>query len=184
MKGKTDLPHWLKAKQQLLTRKRKERITALMKHQKWSPARIAKPLTKEGEPCLSHVTINRFGRQSIATIEIIHPIKSFTKTQGIPEERQKRSNVKDNTGVTTGRIGIENPPDIGKQRSRIGDIGVDLMMGRNHKSPLLVITDTATLVTMIQKLNNKNAHDTYTQMKHRLNRFNPSWIKTIPSHNR
>ena len=54
------------------------------------------------------------------------------------------------------------------------------MIGRNHKSPLLVMTDTATLVTMFEKLNNKNADEVYRQMKHRLTRFNPSWIKTIP----
>ena len=56
-------------------------------------------------------------------------------------------------------------------------------MGGNHKSALLVMTDRATLVTMIQKLNRKNAVEVYRQMKHRLTRFNPSWIKTIPFDN-
>ena len=46
--GKTDLRHLLKAKQVLLTGKLKERIAALMKHQKWSPELIAKRLAKEG----------------------------------------------------------------------------------------------------------------------------------------
>ena len=39
-------------------------------------------------------------------------------------KKTKRSNVKDNRGVITGRIGIENRPDVVKQRSRIGDIDV------------------------------------------------------------
>ena len=70
--GKTHSRHLLKAKQGLLTGKLKKRI--------------AKPLTKESEPCLSHETINRFGWQSIATIEITHHIKPFIKTQGILQE--------------------------------------------------------------------------------------------------
>ena len=53
------------------------------------------------------------------------------------------------------------------------------MMGSNHKSALLVMTDSATLVKMIEKLNSKNADEVYTQMKHRLTRCNSSWIKTI-----
>ena len=94
--------------------------------------------------------------------------------------RQKRSNVKDITGVITGGIGIENRPDVVKQCLRIGNIEVDIIMERNHKSPLLVMTDTAILVAMIEKLNHKNADEVYREMKHRLTRFNPSWIKTIP----
>ena len=42
------------------------------------------------------------------------------------------------------------------------------------------MNDRDTLVTMIQKLNRKNADEVYRQMKHILTRFNPSWIKTIP----
>ena len=58
------------------------------------------------------------------------------------------------------------------------------MIGRNHKPPLLVRTERATLVTMIEKLNRKNADEVYRQMKHRVTRFNPSWIETIPFNNR
>ena len=50
VQDKTDLRRLLKAKQGLLTGKPKKRIAPLMKHQKWSPKRIAKPLTKERCP--------------------------------------------------------------------------------------------------------------------------------------
>jgi IS30 family transposase len=66
-----------------------------------------------------------------------------------------------------------------EQRTRIGDIEVDLMMGSNHKSALLVMTDRATLVTMIEKLESKNADEINSKMLKRLTRFNSSWIKTI-----
>ena len=47
--------------------------------------------------------------------------------------RQKRGNVKDNRGVTTGRTGIGHRPGVTNERSRTGDIEVDLIMGRNHR---------------------------------------------------
>jgi IS30 family transposase len=65
------------------------------------------------------------------------------------------------------------------ERKRIGDIEVDLMMGKNHKSALLVITDRTTLVTMIEKLSGKQADEVCSNMKKRLSNFNTAWIKTI-----
>jgi IS30 family transposase len=53
------------------------------------------------------------------------------------------------------------------------------MMGSNHKSALLVMTDRATLVTMIEKLSSKNADEVYQKMNERLTNFDASWIKTI-----
>ena len=55
--GKTDLRHLLKSKQVLLTGNLKERIAALMKHQKWSPELNAKHLVKESDPSVSHETM-------------------------------------------------------------------------------------------------------------------------------
>lgn len=66
--------------------------------------------------------------------------------------RQKRTNKKDRRGAITGRVGIDQRPKVVEKRSRIGDIEVDLMMGSNHKSALLVMTDRTTLITMIEKL--------------------------------
>ena len=178
--GKTNLRHLHEAKKVLLTDKLKERIAGLMKHQKWSPELIAKRLAKEGEFCVSHETIYKWIWMAKHSNHKDHPpYKKLYKDLRHTGRRQKPSNVKDNRGAITGRTGIENRPSVVKQRSRIGDIEVDLMMGSNHKSALLVMTDRATLVTMIQKLNSKNANEVYTQMKHRLTRFNSSWIKTI-----
>jgi len=42
------------------------------------------------------------------------------------------------------------------ERSRLGDIEVDLMVGKNNKSALLVLTDRATLLTKLQKVTSKH----------------------------
>lgn len=178
--SKTDLRHSLKAKQVLLTGELKERIAALMKHQKWSPELIAKRLAKEGEHCVSHETIYKWIWMAKHSNHRDHAAyKRLYKDLRHTGRRQKRSNLKDNRGAITGRTGIENRPDVVGQRSRIGDIEVDLMMGSNHKSALLVMTDRATLVTMIEKLDSKNAEEVYNKMNSRLTGFSSSWIKTI-----
>ena len=45
------------------------------------------------------------------------------------------------------------------------------------------MADRTTLVTMIEKLENKNAGEVYGKMKNRLTVFNPYWTKTITFHN-
>ena len=177
---KTDFRHSVKAKQILLTEDLKKRIAGLLKHQKWSPELIAENLAKEGGNYVSHETIYKWIWTAKHNNHRDHAAyKRLYKDLKHNGRRQKRGNVKDNRGVIKGRTGIEHRPGVVNERSRIGDIEVDLMMGKNHKSALLVMTDRATLVTMIEKLNSKNADEVYRKMKNRSTRFNPSWIKTI-----
>ena len=70
-------------------------------------------------------------------------------------------------------------PSCVETRERIGDLEVDLMMGAHHKSALLVITDRATLITGIEKLESKNASLVCAKIIEKLSRFNSSWVKTI-----
>ena len=66
-----------------------------------------------------------------------------------------------------------------EHRKRIGDLEADLMMGSDHKSALLVLTDRTTLITVIEKLKGKTADEVTHKIKQRLSRFSPSYIKTI-----
>jgi IS30 family transposase len=95
------------------------------------------------------------------------------------KRRQKRVNIKDNRGFILNRTPISERPQIVNERKRIGDIEVDLMMGKKHKSALLVMTDRATLVTMLESLTGKQSGEVYLKMKQRLSNFNSAWIKTI-----
>jgi len=53
------------------------------------------------------------------------------------------------------------------------------MIGSDHKSALLVMTDRATLVTMLEKLSGKEAGEVYDKMERRLTKFSSSWVKTL-----
>ena len=178
--GKTDYRHSSKPKHTLLTDQMKRRIAGLMIYEKWSPELIAKRLSKESERCVSHETIYKWIWMAKHSNHRDHSdYKSLYKHLRHTGRRQKRNNAKDRRGAIKGRIGIDKRPRVVETRSRIGDIEVDLMMGSNHKSALLVMTDRTTLITMIEKLNSKNADGVYEKMKTRLTNFSSSWVKTI-----
>jgi len=178
--SKTEIRHLTKHKQVLLTEVLKQRIVSLLEYEKWSPELICKRLKLKGEYCVSHETIYKWIWNCKHSNHRKHKqyknINKYLKHNG---RRQKRKNIKDNRGAITRRTSICERPKVVEQRSRIGDIEVDLMMGSNHKSALLVMTDRKTLVTMIEKLQSKSANEVYTKMKDRLTNFNKSWIKTI-----
>ena len=172
--------HCLKPKSIILTDGLKKRIADLMEHEKWSPELIAKRLVKESELCVSHETIYKWIWTAKHSNHRNHnAYKKLYKHLRHTGRRQKRNNIKDKRGAIIGRVGIDKRPKVVEQRSRIGDIEVDLMMGSNHKSALLVMTDRATLVTMIEKLSSKNADEVYQKMNQRLTNFDSSWVKTI-----
>ncbi|TYC09225.1 IS30 family transposase [Bizionia gelidisalsuginis] len=177
---KTEQRHCNKPKSILLTEALKKRIAGLMEYEKWSPELIAKRLSKESEVCVSHETIYKWIWTAKHSNHRKHSsYKKLHKHLRHTGRRQKRSNIKDKRGAITGRVGIDKRPKIVEKRLRIGDIEVNLMMGSNHKSALLVMTDRATWVTMIEKLSSKNADEVYKKMNQRLTNFDASWIKTI-----
>lgn len=60
-------------------------------------------------------------------------------------------------------------PKVAGQRSPIGDIGVDRMLVRNHKSVLLVMINRTTLITMLKKLKSKSADEVYEKNEQETN---------------
>jgi IS30 family transposase len=178
--SKTALRHRHKSKQILLTESLKKRIESLLEYEKWSPELIAKRLGMESDICVSHETIYKWIWECKHSNHNKHrPYKKLYTYLKHIGRRQKRKNTKDNREVIIGRVPIGERPKVVDLRTRIGDIEVDLMMGSNHKSALLVMTDRTTLITMTEKLQSKNAEEVYEKMKSRLTNFNSCWIKTI-----
>ncbi len=177
---KTSVRHSFKSKNIKLNEQLKVRIADLLVHHKWSPELISKRLLKQEEICVSHETIYKWIWVAKYSNHRKHKAyKELYKHLRHTGRRQKRSNQKDNRGAITQRVSIEKRPKIVEARKRIGDIEVDLMMGSNHKSALLVMTDRTTLITILEKLESKQAEEVYQKMKKRLSNFNSSWIKTI-----
>ena len=93
--------------------------------------------------------INGYGIVRIAIKEKINAISSCTHILEMVSGAE-RGNRKDSRGIIPNRVSIENRPAIVSKRKRAGDIEVDLMMGKNHKGALLVLTDRATLYTRLK----------------------------------
>lgn len=93
--------------------------------------------------------------------------------------RRKRGNYNDSRGVLSERVGIEERPKVVEERTRLGDLEGDFMVGKAHQSALLVITDRATLLTRLKKVDSRRADRTEVAIEEMLERIPKSFIKTL-----
>ena len=92
------------------------------------------------------------------------------------KRRRRRGNRHDRRGNIPYRVSIEKRPAIVKQRGRLGDLEVDLMMGKKHKGVILVSLDRACLKVKLRKLETKNSE----QIKRTLiNAYAKDQVRTI-----
>ncbi len=166
---KTAIRHTQKPKHSTFTDALKQEAKEWMVHKKYSPELVAAQWKKEGVKGVSHECIYQFiwhckhsnQRKNKAYKQLYKQLKHGKR-------RRKRGNYKDTRGLIPNRVSIENRPEIVDKRRRSGDIEVDLIMGKNHKSALLVTVDRATLMTTIDKLEGKNATSISDKIIHRM----------------
>lgn len=153
---KTRIRHELKPKKIVLTPEMKRQIIPYLTIEKWSPEYISQALPDMA----SHETIYQWIWESKhSTRQENIEYKNLYKHLKHGKRRQKRGNIKDNRGIISGRIPISERPKIVEKRERIGDIEVDLMIGKDHQGALLVMTDRATLHTRMKKLLSKETKE-------------------------
>ena len=155
---RTELRHQEKPKMVIFTKSMKEWIVDRLKEDRWSPELISHQGKKTGECPLSHEWIYQWIWECKHTNRKENQeYKQLYNYLKHGKRRRKRGNRKDRRGIIPNRVSIEERPQIIDKRKRLGDVEVDLMMGKNHKSSLLVMTDRASLFTRIKKMNSKNA---------------------------
>lgn len=170
---KTDLRHKSKPKHLVFDQNLKDNILKLLKEERWSPELISNCTSQE---MVSHESIYKWiWKCKHSTRREDLPYKHLYKYLRHGRRRRKRGNYNDNRGKIPNRVSIDKRPPIVQKRKRIGDIEVDLMMGKNHQSALLVMTDRATLHTRLEKLVNKESDSVYKGIKNsiRRNRYVP-----------
>jgi IS30 family transposase len=91
---------------------------------------------------------------------------------------RKRGNYHGNRGCIPDRVSIEKRPALVEKRKRIGDVEVDLVLGKNHQPGLLVITDRASLKTSLTKISTKASTPIANNI---IRKMKPcqSWVKTM-----
>lgn len=157
---KTRNRHRFKAKKIVFTGEMKKTILEWMEVKRWSPEIIAARAKHLKIDMVSYETIYQWiwsmkksGRRED------RPFKYTYKYLKHGRRRRKRGRVKDSRGILTERVTIEHRPSVVKKRKRLGDYEVDLMLGKNQKSAILVITDRASIKTKIQKVQSKNSKE-------------------------
>ena len=154
--NKTDTRHKMKLKKISFSAELKRDVVRKMTVEKLSPELISATWERENKRGVSHETIYKFIWQAKFSNRNEH--KDFKKTYKLlkhGKRRRKRGNYKDNRGLIQDRVSIEKRSKLVDRRKRLGDIEVDLIIGKNHQGGLLVMLDRASLVTTIDKINSK-----------------------------
>ena len=173
---KTDARHRFKAKRCVFDDSMKQLIKRYLEREKFSPELIS---NCSPHPMISHEWIYRW----IWKCKFSHRREDL-EYKGLYEllkhgrRRRKRGLRRDSRGIIPDRTPIEMRPIIVSKRQRLGDLEVDLMMGKDHKGALLVMTDRATLHTRMVKLQNKESKTVLDASVKRLSR-SPYPIKTL-----
>jgi transposase, IS30 family len=176
--AKTDKRHILKPKQILLTTELKEQIFIKMDKEKLSPELISAQWKKEKRKGVCHETIYQFiWKNKFGNKRKDKKYKNLYKLLKHGKRRRKRGNYKDSRGLIPDRVSIVERSKIVDRRKRLGDIEVDLIIGKNHKGGLLVTLDRATMITTIDKINSKKPKHIKRLILKRMK--NRKYLKTI-----
>lgn len=172
--------HLRKYKRTKLTAELKVQAKGWLENERLSPELIAVEWRAKGIKGVSHERLyqwiwdcKRSGRKEDL------PYKGLYRYLRHGRRRRRRGNYRDNRGAIPDRVPIGERPKVVEARERIGDIEVDLMLGKRDGPPVLVMTDRATLVTKLDLLDSKNADDIAHNIRERVMRIGRSWIKTM-----
>ncbi len=65
---------------------------------------------------------------------------------------RKRGNLKDSRGIISDRVFIDERPVIVDKKERIGDIEIDLVIGKHHKQAILTVVERKSGMAWLRKL--------------------------------
>jgi len=155
---KTCVRHQVKAKRTRFTQKMKDLIVAWMIKERLTPELIYAKAIKQGIDMVSHETIYSWiWEMKHSNKKKQKPYKTLYWYLKHGKRHRKRGHTRDKRGQIPLRRFIEERPAIVAKRKRIGDVEIDLMMGKDHQSALLVMTDRATIKTKLRKVKSKNS---------------------------
>lgn len=174
---KTNNRHRDKHKHIRFTEDLKDQATHWLTTEKLSPELISGRWSVQGVDGVSHEAIYQWiwrgkTQKNPATKELYKHLKHGRR-------RRKRGNYNDSRGILKERTSIEQRPEVVDERSRLGDVEIDLMVGKAHKSALVVITDRATLLTRLKKITSRHAELTELAIEESLARVPKAFIKTV-----
>jgi IS30 family transposase len=119
---------------------------------KWSPEQISNRLKRDGEEIVSTETIYKFIQEDQESGGELW--RNLRRSQRV---RKKRFPSEDRRGKIKDARPISKRSKKADKRKKVGHWERDLMVGKNHKSAVLVITDRKSRFNKFRKLNGKYA---------------------------
>lgn len=173
---KTIARHAFKPKKVSFTKEIENRVIKYLKMD-YSPEQIVGASKNEGLDCVSTERIYQFIWKSKREGKFYH---KHLRTKG--KRYKKRGHLKDCRGLIVGRVDINQRPSIVEKKERIGDLEIDLVIGKEHKGALLTINDRATGVLKMGKVESKEAEAIERKTIELLENWKP-FLHTITSDN-
>ena len=166
----------VKPKSILFTNSIKHGVERLLKED-CSPEQVVGALKKSGLPYVSHERIYQHIWEDKKQGGIL-----YTHLRRKGRHYRKRGSNKDSRGIIKDRVSIDQRPSIVENRERFGDLEVDLIIGKNHKSAIVTINDRASGILKMKKVPSKESSVVATAIKELLTDWMP-YIHTITSDN-
>ena len=140
-----------KHKHRRFTSEIQEEVVSLLRKD-YSPEQVVGSLKKQDKKTVSIERIYQFIWEDKKQGGELH---SHLRRQG--RKYRKRGSSKDSRGVIVNRVSIEQRPKIVEQRTRFGDLEVDLIIGQNHNQAILTLNDRASGMLKMKKIPSKQA---------------------------
>lgn len=176
---RTKLRHQEKPKVIKLTEKVKVICRRWLEYEKYSPELISVEGRRIYGSFVSHETLYKWiwRCKHNNVIEDRKDKKLYLKLRHC-KRRRRRGNRHDRRGNIPHRVFIEKRATIVEKRCRLGDLEIDLMLGKRNQGAILVSLDRACLKVKLHKLESKHS----AQIKRKLIRAyekEQSWLRTI-----
>ncbi len=130
----------------------------------FSPEQISGWAKREGINMVSHETIYLYIWEDKHNNGNLYTYlrRRGRKNKKRANERNNRGNIKDRVDISErdkikDRVDISERDKIVEQKTRLGDLEIDTVIGKNHKSVILTINDRVSGYVWIKKLKSKNA---------------------------
>ena len=154
----------------------KTEVETLLKED-YSPEQVVGTLKKVGKDTVSIETIYQYIWKNKKQGSTLH---KHLRNQG--RRYRKRGNSKDNRGVIQNRVDIDKRPKVVEERSRFGDLEVDLIIRENHKQAILTINDRASGMLKMTKVKSKKAEEVSRAIVEQLQDWMP-YLHTMTADN-
>ena len=142
----------------------------------WSPEQISARLKNDDNIDISHEWIYQY---------ILHDKKNsgdLYKHLRCQKKRKKRYGAKERRGCLKNRTFIDDRPNIVDQKIRVGDWEADTIIGKKHKHAIVTLTERKTRLSLIQKVDRKQAVQVGTAIEKMLGKIQ-KFVHTITSDN-